>query len=399
MATHAQAERVPFLDLITPHRELEDELVEVFRHALRSAEFVGGPQVDAFEREFADFCGTSECVGVANGTDAVRLALMACGVGRDDAVVTVANTFIATVEAITMTGAVPEFVDIDERTCNMSPSELDAYLSSCDVDPNSGRPLGRRTGRPIKAIVPVHLYGQMADMEPILAIGTRYGLVIVEDACQAHGAEYRWSDGTWRRAGSFGRAAAFSFYPSKNLGACGDAGAVTTNDPGVARTLRMLRDHGQATRHVHEIEGCNSRLDAIQAAFLRIKLKSLEASNIERRGVAQSYDALLSGIPSVTLPRELDRSRAVYHLYVVRHTRRDALAQSLDDRGIVCGYHYPVPLHLQPCYRHWGYGHGSLPLTERAAAEALSLPIFPAMTIAQQRRVADAIADAVEVPV
>lgn len=399
MTTHIQVEGVPFLDLIAPHREIEEELVDVFREALRSAQFVGGPHVDAFEQEFAAYCGTSECVGVANGTDAVRLALIACGVGRADAVITVANTFIATVEAITMTGAEPEFVDIDERTCNMNPAALDAYLSSCDVDPESGRPIAHRSRRPIAAIVPVHLYGQMSDMEPILAIGERYGLVVVEDACQAHGAEYRWSDGTWRRAGSLGRAAAFSFYPSKNLGACGDAGAVTTNDPEVARTLRMLREHGQATRYVHEIEGCNSRLDAIQAAFLRVKLRYLEASNVERRIAAQSYDAMLADIPSVTLPRELDRSQAVYHLYVVRHEMRDALARSLESHGIVCGRHYPVPLHLQSCYRHWDYGHGSLPLTERAAAQSLSLPIFPAMTVSQQHRVVDAIASAVEVDV
>lgn len=395
MTMHVPAEGVPFSDLIAPHRDLEDELVAVFREVLRSAQFVGGPQVDAFEQEFAAFCGTSSCVGVASGTDAVRLALIACGVGCEDAVVTVANTFIATVEAITMTGAAAEFVDIDSATCNMSPGALDEYLASCEVDVTSGRPIGRRTRRPIKAIVPVHLYGQMADMEPILTIAARHGLDVVEDACQAHGAEYQWSDGTWRRAGSLGRAGAFSFYPSKNLGACGDAGAVTTNDPGVARTLRLLRQHGQPTRDVHEIEGCNSRLDAIQAAFLRVKLRYLDVANIERRIAAESYARLMT-VPGVTLPRELDRSRAVYHLYVVRHDRRDAVARSLDSKGIVCGRHYPVPLHLQPCYRHWGYAPGSLPRTERAAESALSLPIFPAMTVAQQCRVVEAIAEAVD---
>lgn len=399
MAIQTQTEGVPFLDLIAPHRELEEELVAVFRDALRSAQFVGGPQVDAFEQEFADFCGTSECVGVANGTDAVRLALMACGVGRDDAVVTVANTFIATVEAITMTGAAPEFVDVDEWTCNMSVSALEAYLSSCEVDAETGRPRGHRSGRPIKAIVPVHLFGHMADMEPILELGARYGLVVVEDACQAHGAEYQLQDGTWRKAGSFGRAAAFSFYPSKNLGACGDAGAVTTNDPDVARTLRMLRQHGQTSKYAHEIEGCNSRLDAIQAAFLRVKLKCLETANIERRVAAQCYGELLMEIPSVTLPRELERCRAVYHLYVIRHEMHEALSRSLESQGVACGRHYPVPLHLQSCYRHWGYGQGSLPVTERAAAQSLSLPMFPAMTTAQQHRVVGAIANAIEVGV
>jgi dTDP-4-amino-4,6-dideoxygalactose transaminase len=397
---HTPTEVVPFLDLIGAHRDLEDELVAAFRRALRSAQFIGGPEVDAFEQEFAAFCGTADCVGVASGTDAVRLALAACGVGASDAVVTVANTFIATVEAITMTGALPEFVDIDGRTCNMSPVELDRYLSACQIDPASGRPIGRRTGRPIRAIVPVHLYGQVADMEPILGIADRYGLEVVEDACQAHGAEYRWSNGLWRRAGSMGHAAAFSFYPSKNLGACGDAGAVTTNDPAVARTLRLLRQHGQTVRDVHEIEGCNSRLDAIQAAFLRVKLRYLEAANVERRIAAESYDAQLKAIPGVAIPRELDRSRGVYHLYVVKHERRDALVRSLELQGIGCGRHYPVPLHLLSCYHHWGYAPGSLPNTESASARSLSLPLFPAMTADQQGRVVGAIAAAssVEVP-
>ena len=210
-------------------------------------------------------------------------------------------------------------MDIDERTYNMSPSALEAYLGSCEVDAASGRPIGVRSGQPIKAIVPVHLYGQMADMEPILAIADRYGLLVVEDACQAHGAEYRMSDGTWRRAGSLGRAAAFSFYPSKNLGACGDAGAVTTNDADVARTIRMLRDHGQATKYVHELEGCNSRLDAIQAGFLRVKLRHLEEANEARRAAADRYLSLLSELPSIVLPVESDRCRGVYHLFVVRH--------------------------------------------------------------------------------
>lgn len=394
MTISSHSDLVPFVDLVTPHRVLEEELVAVFREALRSAQFIGGPQVEAFEREFADYCGSSECVGVANGTDAVRLALVACGVGRGDAVITVANTFIATVEAITMAGAETEFVDIDERTYNMSPSALEAYLASCETDAASGRPIGRRSGRPIAAIVPVHLYGQMADMEPILALAERYGLVVVEDACQAHGAEYQLSDGTWRRAGSIGRAAAFSFYPSKNLGACGDAGAVTTSDPDVARTIRRLRDHGQSAKYVHEIEGCNSRLDAIQAAILRVKLKSLDASNIERRVAAQGYAALLADVPLVTLPYEPERNRSVYHLYVIRHERRDALVRSLEAHGIVCGRHYPVPLHLQSCHRHWAYESGSLPATERAAAETLSLPLYPGMTVLQQKQVADAIARA-----
>ena len=279
-------EPVPFLDLVTPHRELEDELVEAFRQALRSAAFVGGAQVEAFEREFAAYCGAKYCVGVANGTDAVRFALMASGVGRGDAVVTVSHTFIATVEAISQAGATAEFVDIDARTYCMSPEALDEYLTGCAKDSATGRPLGARTGKPIKAVVPVHLYGQVADMDAILSIAAHYDLLVIEDACQAHGAEYRSADGTWRRAGTFGKAAAFSFYPGKNLGACGEAGAVTTDDEQVAKTIRMLRDHGQAQKYYHELEGYNGRLDAIQAAFLRVKLRHLDEWNAQRRAAA-----------------------------------------------------------------------------------------------------------------
>jgi dTDP-4-amino-4,6-dideoxygalactose transaminase len=391
MSTFSPSDVVPFVDLITPHRELEEELVAVFREALRSAEFIGGRQVEAFEQEFAAYCGTSECVGVANGTDALRLALLACGVGRGDAVVTVANTFIATVEAITMVGAETEFVDIDERTYNMGPLALEEYLGSCEIDAASGRPIGRRSGQPIKAIVPVHLYGQMADMEPILALAGRYGLVVVEDACQAHGAQYQMSDGSWHRAGSLGRAGAFSFYPSKNLGACGDAGAVTTNDPSVALMIRMLRDHGQATKHVHVVEGCNSRLDAIQAGFLRVKLRHLEAANVKRRLAAAGYAALLADVTTVTLPYESDRSRAVYHLYVIRHDQCDVLHRDLNSRGIDCGRHYPVPLNLQQCHRFWADGRARLPLTERVATEAVSLPMSADLTSAQQQLVVDQI--------
>ena len=268
---------VPFLDLVTPHRELENDLVEAFRQALRSAAFVGGKELEGFEREFAEYCGAKYCVGVANGTDAVRFALMASGVGPGDAVVTVSHTFIATVEAISQAGAGTEFVDIDERTYCMSPSALEDYLKGCAKDPATGRPVGTRTGKPIKAVLPVHLYGQAADMDAIGAIAARYNLLVVEDACQAHGAEYRSADGGWRRTGTFGKAAAFSFYPGKNLGACGEGGAVTTNDEQVAKTIKMLREHGQAQKYYHDLEGYNGRLHSIQAAFLRVKLRHLDA--------------------------------------------------------------------------------------------------------------------------
>jgi len=381
-------EPIPFLDLITPHRELEEDLVQAFRESLRTAGFIGGPQVEAFEKEFAGYCGTPHCAAVGNGTDALRFALMACGVGPGEAVVTVAHTFIATVEAISQAGAATEFVDIDEPTYTMSPAALTEYLQSCRTDANTGRPLGRRSGLPIKAIVPVHLYGQVADMNAIVQIADQYGLLIVEDACQAHGAEYRFGD-AWRRAGSIGKAAAFSFYPGKNLGACGEAGAVITNDPAVAKIVRMLRDHGQVQKYYHDLEGYNGRLDAIQAAFLRIKLRKLATWNEHRRAAAARYAQLLSPLAAagIVVPSEPADSRSVHHLYVIRTPDRDALAQSLKASGIGTGLHYPVPVHLQNCYRDWGYQAGSLPATEKAASEILSLPMFPGLSLEQQERV------------
>jgi dTDP-4-amino-4,6-dideoxygalactose transaminase len=354
---------------------------------------VGGAEVEALEVEFAAYCGSKHCVGVANGTDAVRFALMALEVGRGDAVITVAHTFIATVEAISQVGADTEFVDIDERTYCMSPDALDEYLAGCPKDPTTGRPLGKRTGTPIKAVLPVHLYGQVADMDAILSIARRHDLLVIEDACQAHGAEYRSADGVWRRAGAFGAAAAFSFYPGKNLGACGEGGAVTTNDERVAKTIRMLREHGQSKKYFHDLEGYNGRLDAIQAAFLRIKLRHLDDWNAARRAAAVRYGELLSGVDGVHLPIEDERSKAVYHLYVIRSAERDDLATHLNARGVNTGLHYPLPVHLQKCYREWGYALGSYPVTERVAAEILSLPMFPGLTPSAQRRVASALSE------
>jgi dTDP-4-amino-4,6-dideoxygalactose transaminase len=391
-------EPIPFLDLVTPHRELEEELVDVFRQALRSAAFIGGEQVDAFEREFATYCGAKYCVGVANGTDAMRFALMASGVGRGDAVVTVSHTFIATVEAISQAGAETEFVDIDGRTYCMSPDALDAYLSACETDPATGRPVGSRTKKPIKAIVPVHLYGQIADMDALSALASKYGLLVIEDACQAHGAGYRSQDGTWRRAGTFGKVAAFSFYPGKNLGACGEAGAVTTNDEQIAKTIKMLREHGQSKKYYHDLEGYNGRLDAVQAAFLRVKLRRLDDWNAQRRAAADRYTQQLSSTPGITVPFEPQHSKAVYHLYVIRHMNRDGLAEHLKSQAITAGLHYPLPLHLQKCYSEWRYGAGSLPVTERVASEILSLPMFPGLTVDQQQRITDAIRQFVAVP-
>src|SRR2546422_5868837 len=256
---------IPFLDLVTPHLELEEELVSVFQSALKTAGFVGGRMVEDFERHFARFCGVGYCVGMASGTDALRLALIAAGVQPGDTVVTVPLTFIATTEAISQAGARPDFVDIDERTYTMDPEKLRSYLESeCVRSPQTDRVVSKRTGGPVTAVIPVHLYGQMADMDPILDLATQYNLVVIEDACQAHGAEYfSRKEDRWRKAGSVGRAAAFSFYPGKNLGACGEAGAITTDDERLARRCQMLRDHGQSKKYFHDIEGYNGRLDAI----------------------------------------------------------------------------------------------------------------------------------------
>src|SRR5437899_4732765 len=287
---------IPFLDLVTPHLELEEELVSIFRSVLKTAGFVGGPMVEDFERDFAQFCGVQYCVGVGSGTDALRFALIAAGVQAEDTVVTVPNTFIATTEAVSQAGARPDFVDIDEQTYTMDPETLRSYLETeCAPDLRTGRVVSKRTGSPVTAVIPVHLYGQMADMDPILDLATQYHLIVIEDACQAHGAEYlSKKKGRWCKAGSMGRAAAFSFYPGKNLGACGEAGAVTPDDEPLARRCQMLRDHGQSRKYFHDIEGYNGRLDSIQAGILRVKLQHLTRWNEQRRQSAESYNELLA---------------------------------------------------------------------------------------------------------
>jgi len=281
-------ERIPFLDLVTPHVELEAELLAVCQKVLRTAGFVGGPMVEEFEREFAKFCDTKYCVGLASGTDAVRFALMAAGVKQGDTVVTVSHTFIATTEAITQAGARIAFVDIDEQTYCMDPAKLREYLEQeCHIDAATGKLIHTKTNSPVTAVVPVHIYGQVADMDAILELAQRFNLIVIEDACQAHGAEYfSKKENRWRKAGSMGHAAAFSFYPGKNLGACGEAGAVTTNDEALAQQVRLLRDHGQARKYYHELEGYNGRLDAIQAGILQCKLRHLAEWNQKRREAA-----------------------------------------------------------------------------------------------------------------
>lgn len=385
--------KVPFLDLVTPHLEMEDELVGVFRDALKTGQFIGGPMVEEFEREFAEFCGTKHAIGVGSGTDALRFAVIAAGIKKGDLVITVPNTFIATTEAISQTGSDPEFIDIDERTYNMDPEKLGGFLSrECKKDPSSGRTIHVASGRPVTAVIPVHLYGQVADMDRIRELAEQYGLIVVEDACQAHGAEYfSKRDNCWKKAGTLGRAAAFSFYPGKNLGAFGEAGAVTTNDEGIARKIRMLRDHGQAKKYYHDIEGYNGRLDAIQAGILRTKLKRLDSWNADRRMVAKRYTELLSTIKGIVLPYEPGSSRAVYHLYVIRTQKRDALQAFLSRRNIFTALHYPVPLHLQKAYEAMKGYNGSLAVAERAAQEILSLPMFPGLSEEQQSQVVEGI--------
>lgn len=387
---------ISFLDLVTPHRELEEELCGVLRSALATAGFIGGPMVQRFEEEFAAYCQTAHCVGVNSGTDAIRFALMAAGVGRGDVVVTVPHTFIATTEAITQAGADVAFVDIDERTYNMDPVKLREYLeTSCEYDAASGALTDRRTGGRVRAIVPVHIYGQMADMDPIRALAEEFRLIVIEDSCQAHGADYySQHDGKWLRAGSVGLAGAFSFYPGKNLGACGEAGAVTTNDGELARRMRMIRDHGQAKKYYHDVEGYNGRLDAIQAGFLSVKLRHLPAWTRQRQEAARRYRELFGDAPEgIVLPFEPAWSRAVYHLFVIRVPDREELQKRLASENIGTGIHYPIPLHLQNAYRHLGFGEGDFPVTEKIAREIVSLPMFPGLREEQQARVAEAVLD------
>src|SRR5437773_7355252 len=349
--------QVPFLDLKAQHAALEAELTEAFQTIVRGAAFVGGPEVEAFEREFAAFCHADGAVGVGSGTDALRFAYLAMGVKPGDEVITVPNTFIATTEALTQAGASVRFVDVLPDTLLMDPSQLAAAITPRTV-----------------GIVPVHLYGTPADMDPILRVAERHGLWVVEDAAQAQGATYKG-----RPAGTMGAMSAFSFYPGKNLGACGEAGAVTSSDLERLAFVRKLREHGQAQKYYHDIEGYNGRLDALQAAFLRIKLQRLEQWNQARRSIATLYRARLAEASDVRLVADTPGSRSVYHLFVVRVPQRDWVREFLQSRGIATGLHYPLPLHQQVAYRHLGLAEGAFPVTEQAAGEILSLPMYPEM--------------------
>ncbi len=345
---------VPFVDLKTQYQALREEILSGLDEALSGMQLLLGPNVRAFEMEFAEYCQVAHAIGVANGTDALYLALRACGVGPGDEVITVSHSFIATVEAIVNLGAAPVFVDVDPATYTLDPARLEAAI-----------------GPKTRAIVPVHLYGQMADMDPIMEIARRYGLVVVEDACQAHGATYKG-----RRAGSIGDAAAFSFYMGKNLGAYGDAGAVTTNSRALADHIRLLRDHGSESKYQHREMGVNSRLDELQALVLRTKLRYLDEWNAARRAHAAAYTDLLEGtcvVPPVAAPY----GEHVYHLYVVQMEERDRARQFLAAHGIDTGIHYPTPIHLQPAAQGVGRIAGDLLETERLARRILSLPMYP----------------------
>lgn len=350
--------KVPFLDLRTQYDAIRDEIGHAIQRVLNDSAFISGPYVEKFEKEFAEFCGCRYAVGTSNGTSALWMSLLGLGIGPGDEVITVPNTFIATAEAISFSGAKPVFVDVDEQSYTMDPRLLE-------------RAINPRT----KAIIPVHLFGQPADMDPILEVAKRHRLAVIEDACQAHGALYRG-----RSVGSIGAAACFSFYPGKNLGAYGEAGAVVTNDAELAEKIRTLRDHGQLRKYYHKVIGWNGRMDGLQGAVLSVKLAYLPAWNEARRRNAGVYACLLADREEIILPREMDYARHVYHLFVIRTRCRDDLKGYLAEKGIECGIHYPVPIHLQEAYRHIGIKKGAFPVAEKCAEEFLSLPMYPELT-------------------
>jgi dTDP-4-amino-4,6-dideoxygalactose transaminase len=360
---------VPFLDLNSQHRTLRDEILPLWEEILESASFIGGKHVGAFEEEFARACSVNHCVAVNSGTDALRFILLALNLEPGDEIITVPNTFIATTEAISQAGGKIVFVDIDPDTYNMDASKLESVIT-----------------QKTKGIVPVHLYGHPADMDPILSIANKHKLWVVEDACQAHLAEYKG-----RKAGSMGVAGAFSFYPGKNLGACGEGGAVTTKDAELAAKVRMLRDHGQAKKYYHEMEGYNGRCDAMQAAALRVKLKYLPAWNEARRKNAQCYFELLSDLPNIILPKVADDTLPVFHLFIIRVENRDFVKRALERKGISTGLHYPIPLHLQKAYENLGLIAGSFPVSEACSNRLLSLPMYPELTQEQIHMVSDSL--------
>jgi dTDP-4-amino-4,6-dideoxygalactose transaminase len=367
---------IKFLDLAAQNRDIRDRVGRELEAIHTATSYVGGPAVGAFEQEFARYLGVANVVGVGSGTDALRLALLALGVGPGDGVITVPMTFIATAEAIVQTGAVPEFVDVDPLTCNLSPQGLRRYLEQG----RSKAPNGPR------AVVPVDLYGLPCEMDRIMAVARSFGLVVVEDACQAHGAR-RLTDRGWAMAGTLADAGCFSFYPGKNLGAWGEGGAVATNDSRVAAVVAKLRDHGRISHYAHDAYGYNARLDTLQAAVLRAKLEHLEAWNQRRREIAAAYRELLSG-SGLEIPAEPAGLASCYHLFTIQSARREAIRAALAEADIGNGIHYPLPLHLQPACAGLGYRGGDFPVSERIAQTTLSLPMHPHLTDDEVRTVA-----------
>ena len=361
--------KIPFLDLKAQYLPLSEEIDDALKQVLGACAFSGGPFVENFEKHFASYCQCSHAIGVGSGTEALWLALLALGVGKGDEVITVPNTFIATAEAISLCGASPVFVDVDEDSYTMDPALLEAAIT-----------------QQTKAVIPVHLYGQMADMDPIINIARKHGLYVIEDACQAHGAGYKG-----KRAGSMGDAGCFSFYPGKNLGAYGEAGGVVTNNPELASKVKMLRDHGQSKKYFHEIVGVNSRMDGLQGAVLGVKLQYLTAWNEARIRNAELYKLMLADVDEVKLPKNMDYAHHINHVFAIRVKDRDAFMTALTDKGIACGIHYPVPIHLQSAYASLGKGKGSYPVAEQCAEELVSLPMFPELKEEQIEYVAQEI--------
>lgn len=357
--------KVPFLDLKVQYESISEEILACLKDVLENTAFAGGRFVAQFEDEFASFCQTDFAVGVGSGTSALWSAILGLGIGKGDDVITATNTFIATAEAISFSGAKPIFVDIDRQTYNMDPELLEGAITS-----------------KTKAIIPVHLYGQVADMDPIMKIAKAHGLYVIEDACQAHGAEYKG-----RRAGSIGDAGCFSFYPGKNLGAYGEAGAVVTNNAELAENMRMFRDHGQREKYYHSIAGWNARMDGFQGAVLSVKLRYLDAWNEARRKKAQLYNELLAEIDEISTPAEAAYAKHIYHIYAIRTTRRERLMNALGPNDIGCGIHYPIPLHLQDAYKYLGYKKGCFPVAEECSCQQVSLPMFAELTQEQIEKV------------
>jgi dTDP-4-amino-4,6-dideoxygalactose transaminase len=361
--------KVPFLDIKAQYESIKEEINDAIQQVLDSCAFAGGPFVEKFEKNFAKYCQSKYCVGVGSGTEALWLALLALGIGPTDEVITVPNSFIATAEAISFCGATPVFVDIDEQTYTMNHHKIEAAIT-----PKT------------KAIIPVHLFGQMADMDPIVQIAEAHDLFVIEDACQAHCAEYKG-----RLAGTIGDLGCFSFYPGKNLGAYGEAGAVVTNNEDLAEMIFVLRDHGQSQKYHHEVIGWNSRMDGFQGAVLNVKLKYLNNWNDSRRKIAELYNVFLRNFSFLIEPYEAPYSKHVYHVYAIRVPNRDHFIASLAAKGIFCGIHYPIPMHLQNAYQSLGLPVESYPVAELCASQFVSLPIFPEMKKEQVEYVIEAI--------